>query len=247
MSITAARLKRKCSGDVADEPADKRLFSNLTNFNSIVVSKSKETVVKSQNNSKKDVGLVKPLPAPVPVTHFVEEPTEMISQVTTNDIQKQIPVRITNISIQPIFSKPYPNFFQRNSVDMMRSIKTVLELNFKDVRNRLSLSYIPPCLYDLNNCRAEHSSAVELASNETVSLAKNYFVEKRQLQFISHVRNLCGRNEFPGIEVVRLILEMIILVNSLFRSVFNFTYNISKLLLFRRLAVLTQLFLQIKL
>lgn len=99
-------------------------------------------------------------------------------------------------------------------VNMMRNIKRTLEHDFKAVTKRLQLPTTPPCLYDgsLKQCLQLHSnkSKALFASDQNQYLAK-IIAEDRSFQFIQFVRNnMCGRQEFPGIDVIRNILELML-------------------------------------
>lgn len=115
----------------------------------------------------------------------------------------------------------FPGNSEDEGVKMMRKIKRVLENNFKDVSDRLQLQSVPPCLYDLKHCHKCHSKKVEveLAGSESQYLAKNFLDEDRHAQFMFYVRNsMCGRKEFPGVTVVRGVLELI-LVSEMFKNI----------------------------
>lgn len=101
---------------------------------------------------------------------------------------------------------------QEKSLRMMRCVKRTLEKDFKNVNDRLQLQSTPPCLYDLVQCHKNHSkNSLVWTSSEKIYLAKSFLSEDRSSQFILYVRNsICGNKEFPGVEVVRGILELIL-------------------------------------
>lgn len=125
-----------------------------------------------------------------------------------------------------IISQVPPTQFQFKSTDedgikMMRCIKKVLEDNFKSVSERLQLQSVPPCLYDLKNCHQFHSKKVELkvAATDSIYLAKNFLDEERHLQFVTYVRNsMCGRKEFPGVAVIRGVLDLMLVSRKSFEK-----------------------------
>lgn len=175
--------KRKLDKAVEDEapPSVKKCFSNLTNLSTILTRPEKMI----GNDGSKDIksGIV---------------PQEMactqLGEVTSN---------ITKNSQEEVW------------FNKMRKIKNVLEHKFKDVSERLQLQSTPPCIYEgnLKNCQQLHSTMVEpiFASNESQYLAKNIIAEDRIIQFIQYVRNnMCAQKEFPGVEVMKCILEMIL-------------------------------------
>lgn len=95
-----------------------------------------------------------------------------------------------------------------DGVAMMRKIKKVLESDFKNVHERLQLDPIPMCLYNLKHCIKNHSETVVYAS-ESQYLAKQMLNCNQYFQFISFVRNMCGRNEHPDSSIMLGILELI--------------------------------------
>lgn len=119
-----------------------------------------------------------------------------------------------------------------DGVKMMRNVKKVLEHNFKNVSDRLQLQSVPPCLYNLSRCHQSHVKKVEVnfAGSESVYLAKNFLEEERHTQFIMYVQNsMCGRKEFPGVSVVRGVLELILVRNILkFQKNLNYQLKISR-------------------
>lgn len=124
--------------------------------------------------------------------------------------ERLIPASTSEVSVVPASQAPTPD---DEGVKMMRNIKKVLERNFKDVSDRLQLQSVPPCLYNLKHCHQSHTKKMEVnfAGPESVYLAKNFLDEDRHTQFTMYVRNsMCGRKEFPGISVVRGVLELIL-------------------------------------
>lgn len=100
-------------------------------------------------------------------------------------------------------------------VNMMKNVRRTLELNFKAVTKRLQLPTTPPCLYDgnLKQCHQLHSrkAKVLVASDQNQYLAKSIYAEDRSFQFIQYVRNnMISLKEFPGIEVTKNILELML-------------------------------------
>lgn len=96
-----------------------------------------------------------------------------------------------------------------DGVAMMRKIKKVLESDFKNVHERLQLDPIPMCLYNLKHCIKNHSETLVHAT-ESQYLAKQMLFSNQYFQFISFIRNMCGRNEQPDSSIMLGILELIL-------------------------------------
>lgn len=96
---------------------------------------------------------------------------------------------------------------------MIATIKKILERNFKDPIERLNLNFIPPCLFNLKKCAEKHSKRSkipEITNLENQYIAKQMLIEDRYFLFIKFLSDMCGRNEFPGVTLVTLILEQIL-------------------------------------
>lgn len=181
----STRSKRKQEGqETPVEPPQKRRkrLQNLTNLKSPPKKTSLEecSVDKVPNHFLPVVELHRWTPASSDVSTQAEF---VVSQVAGND-----------------------------GVSMMRSVKKVLEENFKDVSGRLQLQKVPLCLYDLKFCHKQHTKyEVKFAGSEILHVAKSFLNEDRHTQFIMFVRNnICGRKEFPGVAVIRGVLELIL-------------------------------------
>lgn len=98
---------------------------------------------------------------------------------------------------------------QINGVAMMLKIKKVLESDFKNVHERLQLDPIPMCLYNLKHCIKNHSETLS-HSTESQYLAKQMLIGNQYFQFISFIRNMCGRSEQPDSSIMLGILELIL-------------------------------------
>jgi hypothetical protein len=187
------RLKRKSEPHM-DAPVTRKRsrLSNLTNF------KSPPKRINTINANDKVPSHFLPV-----VTLERLAPTQVPEEVLATQSGEFVLTQIPSIEVQK----------KSDGVSMMRSIKKVLEDNFKDVSDRLQLQSVPQCLFDLSSCHRNHSKKVnvEEAGSESQYLAKNFLAEERYTQFILYVRNsMCGRKEFPGVVVVKGILEMIL-------------------------------------
>lgn len=97
----------------------------------------------------------------------------------------------------------------QEAFSVISCLKKVLEYSSKDVTERLQLQSVPSYLYDIQGF--SNQKDVQLASNEKEYMARNYFEEEREIQFITYVRfSICGQKEFPGHFVLRGILDMIL-------------------------------------
>lgn len=198
MPIT--RLKRKSDGAQIEEPTvTGRCFSNLTNFKS---PKSRKKVAKVENSANK-------------LTRNINSASTSEcdrASIVAAKVLEDSSTQSNEIVISQLPEKIIPNS-NGDFVNMVRSIKSVLELNFKNVSERLQLESIPPYLYDLKAYQRKFAknAQVQFASNESVYLAKNLLTEDRHGQFIHYVRNsMCGRSEFPGAMITRGVLELIL-------------------------------------
>jgi hypothetical protein len=191
------RLKRKPEPHI-DAPITRKRskLSNLTNFKSPL----KRTNTTNANDK-------------IP-SHFL--PVVSLERLASS-ASTQIPEEVLATQSGEFVLTQIPSIEVEKKTDggvsMMRSIKKVLENNFKDVSDRLQLQSVPQCLFDLSSCHRNHSKKVDVeeAGSESQYLAKNFLAEERHTQFILYVRNsMCGRKEFPGVAVVKGILEMIL-------------------------------------
>lgn len=183
--------KRKQDKPSQDEtPAIKKCFSNLTNF------------VTSTNRQ-----------------HTIDDDQPALSSKSVSALTSQPTILLSQSGEIPASQVSFQNNSNEALVHRMRNIKKVLEHKFKDVTERLQLPSTPPCLYEgnLKQCGLLHSTSVnaKFASNETRYLAKNIIAEDRNIQFIQFIRNnMCGQKEFPGVEVLRCIVELILVSRS---------------------------------
>lgn len=101
-----------------------------------------------------------------------------------------------------------------DGVTMMRKIKKILESDFKNVHERLQLDPIPMCVYNFKHCINNHSKT-HLNTIENQYLAKQMMVGSQHFQFISFIRNMCGRNEQPDSSLMLGILKLILVCSNL--------------------------------
>lgn len=97
-------------------------------------------------------------------------------------------------------------------VSAMRGFKRALEKNFKDVSDRLQLQSVPPLLYDLKDFQKNYSKTanIDFSKSESEYMARSFLSDNRPFLFINYVRNtILGQKEFPGSDVLRGILELI--------------------------------------
>lgn len=95
-------------------------------------------------------------------------------------------------------------------ITMMRKIKKMLEIHFKNVAERLQFDPVPSCLLDLRNCHANHSksSVVKMATNMQRNTAMGYLRAERLFQLVNYIRHsMCSQRLFPGADVLVKILE----------------------------------------
>lgn len=124
-------------------------------------------------------------------------------------IMKYNPNQVNQISNEIMVSQVSISQQERiDGVAMMRKIKKVLESDFKNVHERLQLDPIPMCLYNLKHCIKNHS-VIRNNSLEDQYLAKQMLIGNQFFQFISFIRNMCGRNEQPDSSILLGILELI--------------------------------------
>lgn len=191
------RQKRKSEAQDEETPETKRCFSNLTNFKS---PKSRK-IPKNANDCKKLTNCFSQNVKKPDQATAVSAPASEVSSTQYDEIViSQLPPELVPKSNDEI-------------VSMIRSIKKVMELDFKNVAERLQLQSIPPYLYNLKEYqkRFAKNAGVQHASRESEYLAKNFLTEDRFCLFIQYVRNsMCGCNEFPGHIVICGILELIL-------------------------------------
>lgn len=192
MSNNLLPRKHKLEHKVEDERQQKkRCFSNLTNF------EEKPSTSSDMLNKTNSLG----------------------NSTKTGDIKLStsfVPIALTQSNDVFISQTPQNLNLIESGVIMMHSVKKVLEHDFKDVSQRLQLLSAPPCLYDLQKCCKQHSHITQITSNGNRILAKSLLAEDRYAQFIQYVReSICGQKEFPGVDALRGILELILVSSSI--------------------------------
>lgn len=189
MPANSGKRKKRCEGIETEE---KRCFSNLTNFK----SPKNQKIPRNKSISK----------TPVATNNLKKYFSPVGTQKSGSESESQL-AGISSQSKQITVSQIPPQT-PGEAFNTINCIKKVLEENYKDVSGRLQLKTIPSYLYDLKAFSDQKDIQFALSENEY--LAKNY-VEEDRLIFINFVTNvMCGHREFPGSQVLRGILDMIL-------------------------------------
>jgi hypothetical protein len=161
------RQSKRRLGTHKEAPKSKKkrvLLSNLTNFKSPTKARegkeeagegtkearegkeSREGIEARQGAEEARQGTMKAREArkELEVKEVTKEPATQATSGEGSSQMSQVPS--TQFSVKA-----------ENSVEMMRTIKRVLEEDFKSVCERLCLQSVPPCLYDLKKCHQLHS------------------------------------------------------------------------------------------
>ncbi|CRK93811.1 CLUMA_CG007338, isoform A [Clunio marinus] len=188
----------------------KRCFSNLTNLNSDENINNPPTIKQVTTNTE---ALLNPEETKSNLHQDVEiKPLSSPSQTPNSACQMRRRREDSTVLLKKAIATSFRNKILENSILMMKKIRKVLELNFKNTKNRLQIVSTPQCLYNIKQCHQNRSLNTKLteSSVENQFFAKNFFSEDRHYQFILYVRNnMCNKREFPGVNVIRCVLEMI--------------------------------------
>lgn len=94
-----------------------------------------------------------------------------------------------------------------------RNLKSNLTQSYRDAIGRLNLHSIPPCLFNLKHCAANHSSKeMQLLILPRVEVVATQLLDDGHYsQFILYARDcILSRSRFPGRRIIKAILEAIL-------------------------------------
>ncbi|CAD7080728.1 unnamed protein product [Hermetia illucens] len=102
-------------------------------------------------------------------------------------------------------------------IRQMEVTRHILGMDYIDVVNRFKLSWVPYCVADQQYCRSHHHRRCprpKVVNDLQSSCVGTFLKQNRVMHYLRSVQDMCIRMEFPGEDVLRKILEAILISRS---------------------------------